>query len=175
MKKIILIILLSLFSYKSFSQTNYIPDIFVSPKFTLGYTFGAGLTYGIDFTFGLFKSGNANFGVSYSYYLVNYKESRHIVKSYNIVLETNNFDIKFGAGEVKKKWGYKRRNQNRVGGLNIDVSYSYNKYSLPWIGLKSFILRKGSWEWFPKPYYMSLYSYFKHDELYLFVKEEDIQ
>ncbi len=172
MKKTLLIFFLFFFSVALFAQRG--TKIYFSPKITLGYTFGAGLNYGTDLSFGLYGTDVLFFGLSFSYYLVNYESEKHRVKSFNLLFETDNIDLKLGAGEVKRKWGYQGRNSASAAGVNLDIAISADKYSLPWLGLRNFFIRKGSWQWYPRSTYVSAYTYFKHQEFYLIDREAPV-
>lgn len=172
----ILLISISLFAtIKVFSQTQAIePNLYISPFITIGYTFNSGFNYGVDITFGLFKVQNyipeTTAGFSIQYYFVNYKESVHKITAFNLITENRNFRAGIGGAGISKKWGFRNRNLNRAFGTSIDLGITTPSYKTPWLAFKTFV-PKQEWELCLNPYYISLYTYFKYEPIYLNPKQ----
>ena len=153
-----------------FPEISISTNLYISPFFTLGYTINSGFNYGVDITFGLFKIQNripyTNTGVSMQYYITNYENSQHHIIVFNVIAENEYFRIGAGAGEIKKTWGFRKRNKSKAFGTSIDFGISTSSYKTPWLGFKSFVPQK-KWEWSVNPYYVSLYSYFKFEPFYI--------
>jgi len=178
-KKIIYISLIIIFilflTKKSFSQSpvrEIATNLYFSPFITVGYTFNTGFTYGLDFTFGLIKILNnrpeVNASLSLQYYLVNYEKTQHVIKTVNFVAESKFFRLGFGAGEIKKSWGFNNRNVNRAFGTSLDFGITAFSTQVPWLAVKSFMPKKGTWEWCKNKNYTSGYIYFRQEPIYLF-------
>lgn len=173
--KILIILLFALISKTSNAQIHFpaiTTNLYVSPFITIGYTFGAGLCYGIDFTFGMIKIKHYNpeitAALSVQYYFVNYQKNQHIIKNITFLLDSKYFRIGVGAGEIKKSWGFKNRNTSKAFGTNIDFGITAFNTQVPWIALKAFIPKSGTWEWCDNKNYISGYTYFKQEPIYLF-------
>jgi hypothetical protein len=149
------------------------PEIFVSPRITLGYTFGSGLNYGFDIVLGLYSVDNFKFGVDFSYYMANTEQGHHSIKGFGIVGEMDYFSVKLGAGSVSRRWGLKNVNKAKAPGLMIDISAGVDPYRAPWIGFKSFIFNRNKWQFYDQPSYISVYTYFKSPDIEVF-KEESL-
>ncbi len=149
-----------------------VTNVYFSPFITIGYTFNTGINYGLDFTFGLIKVRNKrpeiNAALSLQYYFVNYEKNQHIIKTVNIVIESENYRLGFGAGEIKKSWGFNNRNVTRAFGRSLDFGLSGFSTQVPWLGVKEFLPKKGTWEWCKNKNYISMYTYFRQDPIYLF-------
>jgi len=178
-KKIIyisLIVILTIFFVKkTYSQSparEIMTNLYFSPFITVGYTFNTGLTYGLNFTFGLIKIKNnkpeINACISLQYYFVNYQKSQHIIKTIDVVAESKYFRIGMGAGEIKKSWGFNNRNVNRAFGTSYDFGITAYSTQVPWIGVKEFLPKKGTWEVCKNKNYISTYTYFRQTPIYLF-------
>jgi hypothetical protein len=167
-----IIVFIIIASNQIVGQKVITPNLYVSPFITIGYTIGAGMNYGFDITFGLFKvlydNPEINAAISFQYYFINYNKSLHIVKTINLIAENQYFRIGYGMGEVKKSWGFKKRNQSKAFGSAIDFGVTTYSYKTPYFGLKIFVPRKGTWEWCQDPFYVSIYTYFRQEPYYLY-------
>jgi hypothetical protein len=143
-------------------------DIFISPRITLGYTFGSGLNYGFDLVLGLYKIDNYKFGLDFTYYMVNTDQGHHRIKGIGIIGEMDYFSIKLEAGAISRRWGLKNVNKASAPGLMIDVTAGIDAYKAPWIGVKSFIFNRDKWEFYDQPSYISAYTYFKSTDIEIF-------
>jgi hypothetical protein len=144
------------------------PCVFLSPRITLGYTFGSGLNYGFDAVFGLYKMNDYRFGINLTYNMVNTDQGHHRIKGLAIVAESDYFCLKLGAGSVSRRWGLKNMNKASSPGLLFDVSINIGEANAPWIGAKSFIFDHGKWEFYDHPSYFSAYTYFKSPNIVIF-------
>jgi hypothetical protein len=175
-KIIILIVIILSFSinrlYSQFEIPVISTNLYFSPVITLGYTFGSGLNFGLDFTLGLVKIKHYNpeisGALSLQYYLVSYEKSMHIIKNVTLIAESEYFRIGIGAGEIKKSWGFRNRNVSKAFGTNVDFGISAFSYKVPWLGVKAFMPRPGTWEWCENKNYISAYTYFKQEPIFLF-------
>jgi hypothetical protein len=171
-KRIFLIIILSWFlgnSYLSNAQNEARgPEIFLSPRITLGYTFGSGLNYGIDAVVGLYKTNDFKFGINFTYNMTNTDQGHHAIKGMGIVAEMKYFSLKLGAGSVSRRWGLKNINKASAPGLTIDVALSIGEANAPWVGVKSFIFDHERWAFYDHPSYLSAYTYFKSPDIMIF-------
>ena len=71
-KKLALILFLLFPAAGLFAQESQNgPNVYVSPRINIGYTFGAGINYGFDIVVGAYSIGDFNFGLAYSHYFVN--------------------------------------------------------------------------------------------------------
>lgn len=147
---------------------------YFSPFITLGYTFGSGLNFGVDCTFGIFTIKHYNpaitGGLSLQYYFVSYEKTMHTIKTINLIAESEYFRIGGGAGEIKKSWGFRNRNVSKAFGTNIDFGISAFSTKVPWLAAKVFMPQLGTWEWSKNKNYISTYTYFKQEPIYLFKK-----
>lgn len=173
--KIFVVLFIVVFAKTSNAQLpirSITTNLYISPFITLGYTFGSGLCYGIDLTFGLITIKHYNpeitGALSLQYYLVNYNKSQHIIKNVTFVAESKYFRIGAGAGEIKKSWGFMNRNTSKAFGTNIDFGLSAFNSKVPWVALKAFIPKEGTWEWCDNKNYISAYTYFKAEPFFLF-------
>ncbi|MEN8119066.1 MAG: hypothetical protein ABFS35_01910 [Bacteroidota bacterium] len=144
------------------------PNVYVSPRINIGYTFGAGITYGFDVVVGAYSTKNFNFGLAYSHYFVNVPKDFHRFKTISLVIENSMFNAKFGAGMVSRKWGLRNVNTAKVHGMSIDISAGVDEYHAPWVGVKSFIQNRKRWTFFDYPSYISIYTYFKTPEIEIY-------
>lgn len=169
-KNKLLIIIFLLVSLKSYAQNNLTSNLYFSPHLTIGYTFGTGLNYGVDLTFGIFKLKNdnpeINGALSLQYYFVNYMGSTHRLFTVNLVAESDYYRLALGAGDTKKKWGFRRINKSKAFGYHFDFGISTVSTYTPWLGLKVFAIHGGYWEFYNKPYYMSTVMYFRQSPYY---------
>ena len=149
-------------------------NIFISPRITLGYTIGSGLNYGFDIVLGLYKVKDFDFGVNFSYYMVNTDQGHHRIKGFGVVAETDYFSAKLGAGSVSRKWGLRNINKAKAPGMIVDVSASADPFKAPWIGLRTFIFSRDRWLFYDQPSYISAYTYFKTANIEVF-SDENIQ
>ena len=148
------------------------PNVYVSPRINIGYTFGAGINYGFDVVVGAYSIGNFNFGLAYSHYFVNVPKDFHRFKTISLMIENSLFNIKFGAGMVSRKWGLRNVNTAKVPGMSIDISVGIDEYHAPWFGVKSFMHNKERWMFFNYPSYISAYTYFKTPEIEIYDQRE---
>lgn len=140
-------------------------DIYLSPRITLGYTFGGGLNYGFDIALGLYRLNDFNFGTNFSYYMVNTDQGHHRIKGFMLMAETKYLSVKLGAGAVSRKWGLRNVNKASAPGIILDISASADAYRAPWVGVKSFIYKRSNWLFYDQPSYISGYTYFKTQEI----------
>ena len=169
MKKFILISFILVYSIGITAQdVETGPHVYVSPRINIGYTFGAGLNYGFDVVVGLYSTKNFNFGLAYSHYFVNVPKDFHRIKSINLVIENDMVNARIGAGIVKRKWGLRNINKATAPGISVDVSAGFDQYRAPWIGVKSFIINRKRWTFFDLPSYISIYGYFKTEEIEIY-------
>ncbi len=146
------------------------PNLYISPTVTIGYTFNSGFNYGIDITFGLVKIQNfipeTTAGISLQYYFVNYEYSQHGITAFNVIAESEIFRLGIGGANINKKWGFHNRNKNSAFGTSLDFGLSTPNFKTPWLGFKTFVPRE-QWEACLNPYYISVYTYFKYEPIYL--------
>ncbi len=157
-------------NYFAFSQ-NSSTNIYASPRITIGYTFGSGMNYGIDFVLNIYSIEEYNFGINYAFYLVNTSSGTHRIKSFNIMAENDMLSAKIGIGMVKRVWGLKRINKVKTGGIIIDVSVAVEPYTFPSAGIRSFIFNRSKWPFYSQPSYISIYSYYRTPEFYIYQSE----
>lgn len=136
---------------------------FVSPGFTFGYTFHAGINWGFTLDAGLLQKKENNpirYGISGAWYFVKTPKYWHRLRSMNLMVQNDYADIKIGWGRARNKWGNKNRCITH--GINMDISFSYPDKASPWIGYRTFIYPPSSWAWFMYPY-RSIYLKYKYD------------
>ncbi|MBN1252532.1 MAG: hypothetical protein JXR51_03885 [Bacteroidales bacterium] len=167
--KHILSYLFVLISSLVFSQENQsTTNIFISPRITIGYTFGSGMNYGVDLALNLYTIDKFNVGFDYSFYIVNTPTGFHRIKNINLMAENDMISVKLGAGMVKRKWGLKKINNAKTAGITIDVSVSVDPMSAPWVGVKSFVFQRSKWPFYDLPSYISVYTYYRTPEIYIY-------
>jgi hypothetical protein len=149
------------------------PEIFISPRITIGYTFHSGLNYGFDAVIGMYKFNDFKFGIDLTYYMINTDQGHHRIKGIAMVAENDYFCIKLGAGSVSRRWGLKNVNKAGAPGLMFDVSGSIGEDYAPWIGLKGFIFDHNRWQFYDRPIYFSGYTYFKSPKIMLLEKDTE--
>jgi len=142
--------------------------VFLSPRITLGYTFGAGLNYGFDIYVGLYRLDNFNFGTGFSYYMVNTDQGHHRIKGFVLMAENEYFSAKIGAGAISRRWGLRNVNKTSAPGILFDVAASMDAYKAPWVGVKTFIYKSSKWAFYDHPAYISAYGYFKSQDIDLY-------
>ncbi len=164
------VILLILSLNSSFSQEitdNYNRyEINISPRITIGYTFGGGVNCGFDISSSVYKYNDIMLGVHISYYLVFVKKGGiHRIRGLLLSAETQYLSGRIGFGGVRRSWGL--RNVNRAGakGLMVDIAAGVDEYKAPWLGLKSFIFNRSKWKYYKLPAYTSTYIYFKSENI----------
>jgi len=169
MKKLLIIIpllMLGCLSFAQFEQKTY-----VSPGISLGYCFSTnGISFGLECDIGLYQSNQGlnpmNYGLSISRYWTRVKKRSirqlHRHSTFDVMLESVNYDAKIGFGTAYNPWGYGNRNRCKVNGFNMDISYTQGEYSKPWVGLKGFFYKRRNWRWLDTPY-ITLYSKYKYD------------
>lgn len=165
MKKLLILFALTL-AFRCFVFSQKVePNIFITPGITIGYTWSAGWNYGINIFTGFFKINSnepqISGGISFSYYFVNFESQQHIFTTFDAGVYSDYFRILVGAGKVKRNWGLNRRNQTKAYGKHVDFTLSVKDYRIPCFAIKSFIPQTNAWEWFSKPYYLSVYTYFR--------------
>lgn len=170
LNSIILLILVNPFFSQSQDEIKG-PNIYLSPRITIGYTIGSGLNYGFDLVLGLYKLKDFDFGIDFSYYMANTDQGRHGIKGFGVLAEMDYFSMKLGAGSVSRRWGLKNVNKAKAPGLMIDVSASVDPFKAPWIGFKTFIFNRERWQFYDQPSYISAYTYFKSSNIEIFSKE----
>ena len=166
-KKLTFILSLLLLSYKLIAQENG-PNVYVSPRINIGYTFGAGINYGFDIVVGAYTIGDFNLGFAYSHYFVNVPKDFHRFKTFSLMVDHEMINARIGAGVVSRKWGLRNVNKAKVPGISVDVSVGFDEYHAPWFGVKSFIYNRNRWMYFDQPSYISAYTYFKTQEIKLY-------
>ena len=176
-KQIILYISIAFFvvfgSYSSYSQENENGlDVMVSPRITIGYTFGAGINCGLELGVGVYRINEIMTGVNFSYYFVFVDQSSHRIKGISLTAETKYISGKLGIGAVSKKWGLRNVNKASTPGIMVDFSASADAYKAPWIGFKAFIFDRSKWMFHELPSYTSAYGYFKTQEIEIYKQEE---
>jgi hypothetical protein len=162
------------FSQHSFSQEK--PDgldVMLSPRITIGYTFGAGINCGLDLGVGVYRIKDIMTGVNFSYYFVFVDQSNHQIKGITLTAETKYISGKVGIGAVSKKWGLRNVNKASTPGIMVDFSASADAYKAPWIGFKAFIFDRSKWMFHELPSYTSAYGYFKTQEIEIYKQEDE--
>ncbi len=144
------------------------PNVYISPRINIGYTFGAGINYGYDIVVGAYSLGDFNFGLAFSHYFVNVPKDFHRFKTISIMIDHPMINAKLGAGVLSRKWGLRNVNKAKVPGISVDVSVGFDEYHAPWVGVKSFIHNRNRWTFFDYPSYISVYTYFKTPEIELY-------
>ena len=147
------------------------PNVFVSPRVTLGYTFGSGLNYGFDLFVGLYQFKEINFGTNFTWYMVNTPDGHHRIKGISLVGDYKYLNVKLGAGAVSRRWGLRNVNKASAPGIMIDVSATGDPYKAPWIGVKSFLFKRDRWLLYDKPSYISVYGYFRSQDIEIYKDE----
>lgn len=137
----------------------------LSPRLKIGWTFFSGFNYGVEVNIGLFniKQENPEINVSLSpqYMFVNYKGNVHSILSVNAVIESDYYRLMLGMGEVLTKWGFQSRNSNRAFGYNVGLALSTSSKYTPWIEGNVFALQNGYWEFYGRPYYLSVSTFYR--------------
>ena len=171
-KHILLSYLFVLVSYIASSQDNQSKtNVYFSPRITIGYTFGSGMSYGVDFILNIYSIKDYNFGLNYSFYLVNTTTGSHRIKSINLIAENDIISAKIGAGMVKRVWGLKKINKVKTSGVVIDIGAAIEPYTLPSVGVRSFVFKRSEWPFYKQPSYISIYTYYRTPEFYIYQSE----
>ena len=171
-KKLIVTYLLIFVNSFIFSQENKNgTNIYFSPRITIGYTFGSGMNYGVDFIVNIYTVNEFNFGVDYSFYIVNTPTGTHRLKSINLMAENKMLSAKIGAGLVKRVWGLNKINKAKTGGFIIDISATSDPFRTPSLGVRSFVFRRSKWPFYNQPSYISVYTYYRTPEIYIYQPE----
>ncbi len=169
LKKLFILSFLLLLSFENYAQDlQNGPNVYISPRINIGYTFGAGLTYGYDVVVGGYSTENFDLGLAFSHYFVNVPKDIHRFKVISLVIENSMINAKIGAGMVSRKWGLRNVNKTKVSGISIDISAGVDEYHAPWVGVKSFIQNRKRWTFFDYPSYISVYTYFKTPEIEIY-------
>lgn len=172
----ILILVFSLLLTKTSAQDKPTGlDVFLSPRVTIGYTFGGGMNYGIDLQVGIYQLSSMLIGTNFSYYMVNTPQGRHRIKGLTFSSETKYLNARIGVGRVSRKWGLKNVNNKGIYGFLIDVSSSFDEYKAPWLGVKSFIFNRAKWLYFSEPSYISVYGYWKSQNIEIYQDLSEVQ
>ena len=151
-------------------ETNEI-DVFVSPRITIGYTFGTGLNCGFDLGIGVYRINDVMLGTNFSYYLVVTDHGSHRIKGITLSAETDYISGRLGLGMVSRKWGLRNVNKARTPGIMIDVSASADAYKAPWVGFKTFVFKRSKWLYYDLPTYTSTYAYFKSQDIEIYKED----
>ncbi len=147
-------------------------DVMVSPRITIGYTFGAGVNCGLDLSASVYKFKDIFTGVHISYYLVFVKNSgMHRIRGVMLSAETQYVSGRIGIGKVSRSWGMRNVNKAGVYGLMIDGAASVDEYKAPWIGFKTFIFNRSKWPYYDLPSYTSGYAYFKPQNIKIYKQD----
>ncbi len=147
-------------------------DVMVSPRITIGYTFGAGVNCGLDLSTSVYKFKDIFAGVHISYYLVFVKNSgMHRIRGIMLSAETEYVTGRIGFGRVSRSWGMRNVNKAGVYGLMIDAAASFDEYRAPWIGFKTFIFNRSKWPYYDFPSYTSAYAYFKPKNIKIYKQD----
>ncbi len=151
-------------------NNQVIPEIYITPAITIGYTFRCGWNYGIDLTMSFIRVENTlphtNIGINTQFYIINYQNERHKITNFNIVVDNAVTQFGIGLGTVSKSWGYKRINREIAPGANITINFGTGFYQLPWLGINAFIPSE-SWAWSSLPYYISYKFYWRQEPYYI--------
>ena len=162
---IALALLLALWSLDASAQLR--TNVYLSPRLKIGWTFYSGFNYGLELNIGLFnmKAENPQIDISLApqYMLVNYKGNTHSLISINAVLESDYYRLMLGMGEALTKWGFHGRNSNRAFGYNVAMALSTSSKYTPWVEGQGFVLKNGYWEFYGRPYYLSVSTFFRPD------------
>ncbi len=169
---VVLMVLLTISSATLLAQetTDYNRfEVNISPRITLGYTFGAGVNCGVEIGASVYKFNDVTLGVNLNYCMIFIKNSGlHRISGAMLSAETQYIAGKIGIGKVNRSWG--RRNVNKAGtyGLMIDAAACVDEYRAPWIGFKTFIFDRSKWPYYPLPTYTSAYTYFKSKNIEIY-------
>ena len=151
--------------YSQFTSGSY---IYIAPRITLGYTFGAGLNYGIDLGTGLYKFSYdelyINAGISFSLSFSNVYQTTHIINTVNFMLENEYANFRIGGGIIYNRWGFRNVNKNKSPGFNLDMSIGYPDSRTPKIGYRYFSPNINKWYEFKGNKYKIIYIYFRHTD-----------
>jgi hypothetical protein len=142
--------------------------IYLSPRINLGYTFKSGFNYGFDIMLGLYKVNDFDFGINFSYCMVNTNQGLHKIKGVGIIAEMDYLSVKLEAASVSRRWGLKNINRASAPGILIDVAGNIGEPNSPWVGVKSFIFDHQRWPFYDHPSYMSTYIYFKSPNIMIY-------
>lgn len=174
--RILLIISIITWSVRIFAQENTNDyngfDVKLSPRITIGYTFGAGVNCGFDLGISVYRVNNIMTGLHLNYYMVFVKNGgMHKIKGAMLSAETKYVTGHIGIGKVSRNWGL--RNVNRAGtyGIMIDAAASFDEYKSPWIGFKTFIFNRQKWVYYDLPTYTSAYVYFKTQNIDIYKQD----
>ncbi len=163
----ITIIFLVFFPHKiTYAQIK--SNFYISPNISIGYVLKTGFIYGFDITLGVFKINNyihpTSLAISTKYKFLNTSNDVNRIFSFNFVAENDFTKIGAGFGEIKRKWGYKKKNVFKTYAFITDIGfYSGIKYT-PWIGVCT-IHPHIKAEWFGKKPLIGYYTYFKQENI----------
>jgi hypothetical protein len=149
-------------------NTSFLPNWYISPSITIGYTFRCGWNYGLDFTFGISNLENTipvtTLAINAQFYIINYKSEQHRITAFNIVADNNIAQFGAGFGIISKNWGYKKVNKDKAFGISTTFNLGSGDYRIPWQGIKIFI-PSASWTWSSLPYYISYQFYWRQSPI----------
>lgn len=165
---VLLFLFIEITASPSFAQTEN--NFYVSPAFTIGYTFAGGIAIGYDVDFGVWRnymSPDREFNSGFSYHSVwtkAYHDRWHHIKTVNYMMETDYYDVKVGLGYVVDKHGYNKIVHCWAPGFYTDVSFTDKNTYIPWIGMEAFWYNWRAFEGFEYPY-VTPYVKYKYDIL----------
>ncbi len=170
-KVLLLVVLLSV-SYNGIAQeeTNGL-DVILSPRITIGYTFGTGINCGFDLGVGVYRINDIMTGLNLSYYIVFTERGNHRLKGVTLAAESKYVSGKVGIGMVSRKWGLRNVNKAKTPGIMVEATASADAYSAPWVGIKTFIFDRSKWNYYEMPTYTSAYTYFKSQDIEIYKQE----
>ena len=173
LKSLILLIIALFFSLNNvYSQEKENGlDVILSPRITIGYTFGAGLNCGFDLGVGVYRVNDIMTGLNLNYYIVVTPQGSHRLKGVSLAAETKYVSGRIGMGVVSRRWGLRNVNKAKTPGIMVDVSASADAYKAPWIGVKTFIFNRSKWLYYDMPTYTSAYAYFKAQDIEVYKQE----
>jgi len=173
-RKSLILLLVALFfslnnSYSQEKENGL--DVILSPRITLGYTFGAGLNCGFDLGVGVYRVNDIMAGLNFNYYFVVTDHGSHRLKGVSLAAESKYVSGRIGMGIVSRKWGLRNVNKAKTPGIMIDVSASADAYKAPWVGVKTFIFNRSKWLYYDLPTYTSAYAYFRAQDIEVYKQE----
>ncbi|HNF69271.1 MAG TPA: hypothetical protein PLL28_07825 [Chitinophagales bacterium] len=164
----ILFLILEINAARGVAQSS--DNFYVSPAFTIGYTFAGGFAIGYDVDFGIWRdymSADREFNTGLSYHSLwtqAYYDRWHHIRSINFMMETDYYDAKVGLGYVVDKHGYNHIVHCWAPGFYTDISFTNNEVYFPWIGMQGFWYNWSYFEGFEYPY-VTPYVKYKYDFL----------
>ncbi len=172
LRRIVFVILLSVSSVSLFAQENNDYNRFevnISPRITIGYTFGAGVNCGVEIGASIYKFNDMMLGANLNYCMVFLKKgSLHKIAGVTLSAETHYVAGKIGLGRVSRSWGRRNVNKASTFGLMIDAAVCVDEYRAPWIGFKTFVFNRSKWPHYNLPTYTSTFAYFKSQDIKIY-------